>query len=480
MRKFVLLVMCATSTTIVIAAAPAHDGNLDLSYGTFGESFQFFPGNTSIAGGAIAEPTLQPDGKLLLVSSKRQTPTNTDFGVIRLLTDGTIDTSLGNNGAAIASFDRSGNSDADIASGMALQPADGKILVSGYVAGDTSTGQDMAVARFTSSGLLDASFGNYGKAIVPFNLGNCPTVAGACDDEAYRVDLQADGKILLVGQAASSQTITTFSVAMAVARLTTSGTRDSTFGGGDGRVTLNFGNGDIATGYRARQLADGQHILAVGGANTTPGGTNLDFALARLDDHGNLDTSFGVGGQVTYGFDIGGTLTDVATDFTELPDGRLLVCGEALSNNPSNYDFACMRFLADGAPDPTFTPVLVPFDRGGDLDDISYAVRRDSQGRFVLAGAAARAVGNSDFAVTRLTADGVLDSSFGRNGIATFASFPSVFGVDYDNAATGVVIQPDDKIIVVGYATIDGSGNQQFQVLRLIGDTIFTDNFESN
>ena len=360
---------------------------------------------------------------------------------------------------------------------MALQPADGKILVSGYIAGDMSTGQDMAVVRFTSSGLLDVSFGTNGKAIVPFNLGNCPTVANACDDAAYRVDLQADGKILLVGLAASSQTATTFTNAMAIARLTTSGIRDSTFGG-DGRVTLNFGSGDTAFGFRARQLVDGQHILAVGGANTTPGGTNLDFALARLDDHGNLDTSFGVGGQVTYGFDIGGDLTDVATDFAELPDGKLLVCGEALSNNPDNFDFACMRFLADGIPDPAFAPVLVPFDRGGGMNDISFAMRRDSQGRFLLAGSAERATGNSDFAIARLTADGALDPSFGRNGIATFLSY-SLFGTDYDNQATGLVIQPDDKIIVAGYATVDAIGNQQFQVLRMIGDTVFADNFES-
>jgi uncharacterized delta-60 repeat protein len=478
MRAFLFLAMCVASITSVIAETPVHDGNLDISYGSFGMSFLPFPGNVPIAGGAITEPTLQPDGKLLLVSSKPQEPAlRTDFGVIRLLTDGTIDTSFGTNGAAIASFDRSGSSDNDNASGMALQPADGKILVSGSIAGDASTGQDMAVVRFTSSGLLDVSFGTNGKAIVPFNLGNCPTVANACDDLAYRVDLQADGKILLVGLAASSQTATTSSNAMAIARLTTSGIRDSTFGG-DGRVTLNFGSGDTALGFRARQLADGQHILAVGAANTTPGGTNLDFALARLDEHGNLDPSFGVGGQVTYGFDIGGDLTDVATDFAELPDGRLLVCGEVLANDPSNYDFACMRFLANGTPDSAFAPVLVPFDRGGTLADIPYAVRRDSQGRFLLAGADQRAAGNNDFAVARLTADGALDPSFGRNGIATFLSY-SLFGTDYDNQATGLVIQPDDKIIVTGYAKVDASGNQQFQVLRLIGDTIFADNFES-
>jgi uncharacterized delta-60 repeat protein len=478
MRAFFVFVICAALTNRV-TATPVHDGSLDTSYGSFGESFQPFPGMVSVAGGAITEPTLQPDGKLLLVSSKRQTATNLDFGVMRLMPDGSVDTGFGSNGAATIAFDRAGSiSNADVASGMALQPGDEKILVSGYIAGDPSTGQDMAVARFTSGGLLDINFGSNGKAIVPFNIGNCPDVANACDDFAYRVDLQTDGKILLIGGASTSQTSTSLTNAMAIARLTTSGIRDSTFGG-DGRITLTFGAGDQSVGFRARQLADGQHILAVGGANTTPGSGNFDFALARLDDHGTLDTSFGVGGKVTYGFDVGGSLADVATDFVELPDGRLLVCGEVLSNNPSNYDFGCMRFLADGTPDAAFAPVLVPFDRGGELTDIPFALRRDSQGRFLLAGSAVRVAGNGDFAIVRLKADGTLDASFGRNGTTTFLSY-SLFGTDYDNGATGLVIQPDDKIIVTGYATVDALGNQRFEAVRMIGDTVFADNFEGN
>ena len=70
MRAFLFLAICVVSITSVIAAAPVHDGSLDISYGSFGVSFQPFPGNVSIAGGAITEPTLQPDGKLLLVFFK--------------------------------------------------------------------------------------------------------------------------------------------------------------------------------------------------------------------------------------------------------------------------------------------------------------------------------------------------------------------------------------------------------------------------
>jgi hypothetical protein len=43
-----------------------------------------------------------------------------------------------------------------------------------------------------------------------------------------------------------------------------------------------------------------------------------------------------------------------------------------------------------------------------------------------------------------------------------------------------LVIQPDDKIIVTGYATVDALGTQRFEAVRMIGDTVFADNFEGN
>jgi uncharacterized delta-60 repeat protein len=441
-----------------------------LSFGLFGASFTTFPGGAYASGGWFSEPTLQPDGKLLVAASRYTTATNTDFGVIRLMPNGSVDTGFGSGGAATFAFDRAGSGTKDTASGMALQPADGKILVGGFVDGDTSTGADMAVVRFTAAGAVDLTFGVAGRAIVPFNLGNCLTVANACDDRANRIDMQADGKVLLVGSANTSQT----SAVMAIARLTTSGSRDSAFDV-DGRVSITFG-GPSAAGYRARQLADGQHVVVVGGATTASNSTNFDFALARLDDNGALDSGFGVGGKVTYGFDIGGNMADIAADFIEQPDGKLFVCGEVQVNSPNNYDFACMRFLVDGTPDPAFAPVLVPFDLGGSFFDGALAMRSDNQGRFVLAGTALRADSNSDFAVARLTAAGVLDTSFGQNGTTTIGSV--IFGTDRDNAATGVTIQPDGKIVVAGYANIDAAGNEQFQVMRLIGDTLFADDFE--
>lgn len=291
------------------------------------------------------------------------------------------------------------------------------------------------------------------------------------------MNLQADGKILVVGQASSNPDAMTFTSSLAITRLTTTGQRDSTFDV-DGRVTLQFGTGDAARGFRAKQLADGTHILAAGGANTTPAGTNVDFALARLNDNGSLDVTFGVGGKTTYGFDIGGDLGEIATDFVELPDGRLMVCGEVRVNSPSNYDFGCMRFLANGVPDPAFSPILIPFDIGGGFLDAPLRLERDSRGRFLLIGFSEVAPDTYDFAAARLMPDGALDTSFGNGGILTYDSNPGTTGGEQANGASGVVVQPDGKIVIAGYADSDGSSNEIFEIVRVIGDTIFENGFD--
>ena len=458
----------------VSTAGFARDGDLDVGFGSSGKLFTKYPAGSSIDMFNV-DLALQADGKLLVASSRNFAAPDYDFGVLRLLPNGSIDTSFGSAGESWIAFDRAGSDKGDHVVGLAVQP-DGKIVLAGFANGESTTGQDMAIARLDSSGILDTSFGAGGKTIVQFNLGNC--AANGCDDEALRVNLQADGKILLVGGASSNPNSTTYTSSLALVRLTAAGQRDSTFHL-DGRVTLLFGSGDAARGYRAKQLADGTHIVVVGGANTAAGGANADFALARLNDNGALDVTFGVGGKATYGFDIGGDMADIATDFVELPDGRLMVCGEVRVNNPNNFDFGCMRFLANGTPDPAFTPVLVPFDVGGGFQDAPLRIERDSAGRYVLIGMVEIASNNFDFAAARLMPNGALDTTFGRGGVMTYNSLPGTGATERTNAGSGLALQPDGKIVIAGFADSDGTGNaNEFEVVRVIGDTVFSNGYE--
>ena len=476
---------CIPISTVVglVLCAPcalAHDGDPDPRFGTGGKVFAPYSDGTNayLISEYGVDLARQSGGRLLLVASSvgNASKGNLDFGVLGLQRDGTPDTSFGTlgTGSSLVDFNVIGSDSRDQVTGVAVQDDD-KIVLAGIVDGDPSTAEDIGVARLNANGVPDSGFGNGGKAIVPFNLGDCAN--GGCSDAALRVDLQSDGKILLVGQATANPDATTGVSMLALARLTTSGQRDTTFDS-DGRVTVRFGSGNAAVGYRARQLSDGAHIVAVGGANTSNGGSNIDFALVRLDANGALDPTFGTGGKTTYGFDIGGGRGDLATDFAELADGKILVCGEVEVNAPGNYDFGCMRFLVDGSPDPAFARVLIAFDRGGSFYDAPLRLESDGHGRFVLAGFSERSSENLDFAVARLDADGLLDSTFGQGGVATFNSLPGSGASERNNSAGGLVIAPNGSIIVGGYAEIDSAHDAMFEAVRLLGDDIFANGFE--
>lgn len=472
MKQVLLTLAIGVFAPALTTGAAARDGDLDPAFGAFGSGKTGFTlGSASLSGAGSPAIAAQSSGELILAGSAQTSASNVDFGAIRISADGLQDFGFGASAARIVAFDRPGSSLTDSVEAV-LVLADDSILLAGEVAGDDGDDTDMAVAKLTSDGQIDAGFGASGKALVPFNLSQ----DGSNFDTLSGIDAQDDGMILLAGSADTgfnSQTHAYTSM-MAIARLAPNGLRDTGFDL-DGRVAIGFG-GDDAFATRARPLADGGHILVVGGANTAPGDARTQFALARLDTaDGSLDPAFGAGGKAIFDFGLG---TAGAVDFTELPDGRLMVCGAVLANEPENYDFACMRFLADGRPDPDFAPRIYPFDLGDDLLDIPRRMRRDRQGRFVLAGYATRDLGNTDCAVARIESDGRLDPAFGTSGRVTLDG--TITGpVDYNNGCTDLLLQADGGIVVAGIDVIDAGGHAVLSVSRLRGDTVFADGFEN-
>jgi uncharacterized delta-60 repeat protein len=88
--------------------------------------------------------------------------------------------------------------------------------------------------------------------------------------------------------------------------------------------------------------------------------------------------------------------------------------------------------------------------------DASYAVALQADGRIVAVGAAGR---GGRFALSRYNPNGTLDTAFGSDGKVT-----TDFTSNYD-AAWGVIIQPDGKIVAAGDAGL-GSSNSKFAVAR--------------
>lgn len=223
----------------------------------------------------------------------------------------------------------------------------------------------------------------------------------------------------------------------AVARYNPDGTLDSTFGGGTGKVTTGFGYEDF--GRSVAIQADGKIVVA-GYADSSSSAHN--FGLVRYNPDGSVDPTFGGGtGEATA--DLGGN--DLAESVAFQADGKIVVSGMSTATNNGSYGFGLARFNTDGSLDTTFGggtgKVITDFGPNFDPGN-SVAVQAD--GRIVVAGST-----GDDFALARYNTDGSLDPTFG-GGTGTVTT--NLGGTDH---GCDMALQPDGKIVVSGGADND-------------------------
>ena len=176
------------------------NGALDSTFGTTGKV------TTSIAGEFGTDKALgiaiQNDEKIVVGGyTKEDSYHFEDFVLLRYNVTGAIDSSFGANGIVITSI---GNDD-DRANEIVLQ-TDGKIIAVGYTI-TTGPKTDIAIARYSSNGTLDNTFGTNGI------VSGLITVA----DSSYHVKasssaIQNDGKLVVAGGTAGGAPIGAFSV----------------------------------------------------------------------------------------------------------------------------------------------------------------------------------------------------------------------------------------------------------------------------
>ncbi|MGE5249728.1 MAG: delta-60 repeat domain-containing protein [Bacteroidota bacterium] len=352
---------------------------------------------------------------------------------------GALDASFSGDGKVIASIGAN-----DFGNALALQP-NGKILVAGKSFSGSS--DDFALARFSATGALDASFDGDGRLTTAFGSG---------PDEAYAMALQPDGRIVVAGSTyAGSQNRFDF----ALARYESDGRLDQSFGI-NGKITTDLGGDDKAYGVGVQ--TDGRIIAA--GYSTK---NDADFALVRYDSQGNPDVSFGRNGRVVT--DLGGD--DGAYALVIQPDGRILAAGETTASG--SLDFALVRYAVDGNPDATFDGDGMVATSFGPGDDYGRALALQGDGKIVVAGAASIA-GSVDFALARYNLNGSPDAGFSGDGKVTTS-----FGAG-DDIGRAVLLQPDGKIIAAGSA-FNGT-NKDFAVARYLanGSPDMNFHFEGN
>jgi len=304
---------------------------------------------------------LQKDGKIILGGDYYLgAGLGYGFMAIRYNSDGSLDASFGNKGAA--SF-HVGTAGADnVGHSVSLQ-TDGKIIMAGTatVGGNTV----FCVLRFTKDGTIDPTFGTNGVTT---------TVIGTGSNNCYSMAVQDDDRIVLGGdfQDGSAYKFT-------AVRYNKDGLLDNTFAN-NGIFMDSIGVNDDDYGY-ATVIQKDQKIIFGGTAkkaNTT------NFAMLRLNASGVLDNTFGTGGVVVANFDpTSGTAADLGRRFALQSDGKIIIGGETYLHGS---EYGLMRYNSDGSLDNTFGNAGRVVYKAGSTQQHGYALTIDSNRKIILGG----------------------------------------------------------------------------------------------
>lgn len=320
------------------------DGSLDPTFGTGGVARPTFNWG--------AWPTalvIQPDRKIVLTADVAlSAPYFKGVGLMRLNPDGSLDSSFAGGGKFIDTTMR-------LARGIVVQ-SDGKLVAS-------ATDGRLLLARYNGDGTPDAGFGTAGRVYA--------TVGAYA--EAAALALQSDGKFI-VGGITASCTLIGCPSDMFLARLGSDGTLDTSFALNGIAVIDTIGAETI--GSLLIQL-DGRIL-----ASRTPlssSGPYFDYLVMRFLLNGTLDTAFGRSGFVVSNVPDSSDVCHLGL----LPDGNIVMGGTiAQGGDFMNHDFLLLRYLGNGAPDPTAS--VLTTDLGG--DDILFALAVQPDGKTIAAG----------------------------------------------------------------------------------------------
>lgn len=395
----------------IVMARYNSDGSPDNSFSEDGKQ------STTISGyDAATAVTLQKDGKIVVAGYSNYSGTYT-FTVVRYTANGNPDSSFAGNG--IFTFATGWY---NVANSIVVQN-DGKIVVGGFSL-NSSNGMRFTIVRLLENGMPDSSFSSDGAVIDDF---------GALESFISDMAVQNDGKLLVAGFTGQSDYRD-----FIVVRYNADGTRDNSFSD-DGFLLPGVNAGDASPFAEAKSMAllpDGKIMVA--GFCTSP----RQYAVVRINPNGSKDNSFD-GDGILKDYKAGGQSEYDASAVQ--PDGKLVTAGQASASNRGKMVVIVARYTTDGSFDRKFSgdgKVSIDFPYPS-VNARALAIQQD--GKIVVAGTAYNG-SNTDFMVLRLTRDGILDTSFGNNGIQM-----SDFG-GYDEAYS-LAIQPDGKILLAGTAS---------------------------
>ncbi len=401
----------------------------------------------------VADPkaVVQPDDKIVVATGLWSAPglAADSFTLARYTANGSLDATFGAGGTIQASF---GISDETVG-GIALQ-ADGKILVVGSANGE------VALARFNADGSVDTGFGTGGTVI---------TFVGTGSSAGTSVAVAPDGRIVV---AAAANDVWSPNTDFALVRYTADGSLDTTFGSnGTVRTSFSPGTGAETDTVTALALLPDGTIVAAGTAIHQVASFALTdraaFAVALYNPDGSPDTAFGTSGQVTTEVRVINGTADLGVAGADVTaDGRLVVGGNA------DGQFTLISYQLDGSLSAGFGRAGLAASaysaaQGAVADSSAMVLQTD--GKIVLAGDFAGPNSPWHMLVTRYTAQGSLDTSFGAAG-QVLPSFDTRF-----DTATWMAFQSDGQLLLGGSASAVGGNTSDVALVRLTGtDTPIT------
>jgi uncharacterized delta-60 repeat protein len=379
----------AFSLLLTPSAAEAAAGDLDHSFGTRGVVRTDFGRRTPavravaidsqgrlVAAGETALARYMPDGSLdrsfsddgkrriglqaysmvidsrdriVVAGIRNPTRDDPDIALARYTPDGSLDPSFGENGKVTTNF---GADNADYAESIAIDDR-GRLVVGGATGAPNcnphqcTNDYDLALLRFRPNGTPDDSFGGDGRVSSDF---------GSIDEFAYGIAIDRRGRIVAAGVGSATGRFL-------VARYQPTGSLDPSFSG-DGFTTTGFPGAGESGGARATpirfSLAFGVtidrrgRIVAAGEAGSAKCGScsaHTDFALARYDADGSLDSSFGRGGRKTTDFRARDNASAVEVDSR----GRIVAAGPGFDASIRHPTFELARYTRHGKLDPAFS-----------------------------------------------------------------------------------------------------------------------------
>lgn len=305
---------------------------------------------------------IQPDGKIVAAGTYH----TGDFAniyhmvVARYHVDGSIDSTFGTDGLVMPELGFS-----EEINDIALQP-DGKIIVAGAITNDLSGAESFMLARFNSNGTLDSGFGTSGVTTTFVNISS----------EIVDIELLPNGKIIAAGrQSPYDDPPVPDYVNFAIARYTTQGILDSTFG------TNGIAGTDVVAG--APDVLQSM-IVQPDGKIVAAGSSGNNQCLVRYQNDGSLDNTFGISGKVIR------PGPPAVLHLALRNNGKLITAGTML-DMVGSADFMLNGYLSNGAIDTNFGlngtvltnfPTIIPEG----ANDLSNCILIATDGKIIVAG----------------------------------------------------------------------------------------------